>query len=267
MTCYGCQLVSCLVSFQLEGVCVTRSETLPMRRNGAGNWAVELRDDERDDIRWNFVGWDTRPKVPVLVHGVWAGRYRVTRDDIPDWCAILTVDATPPGVSLWRGDFTTGKVETRKQRVHLALVVRRVEIVRNHSRAHLRDTALPIDQLLQACARVGAASGYYMPPGKTHNGKVVDKKRWSILWTGDDTPDDDTVRRVTGADKRSKQYATKEELYAAVLGALAEHKSSNTYETQKAYVARATGRNKNNIGRDIANARNWQKQRQKGKKK
>ena len=216
-------------------------------------WTVELHSGDPDDIQWN-VDWDWKPTQSVLVHGMWQGVYCVTRNDIPDWAAYLTVAVRGTGKQT---DLFTGQQRFVAARVLLRRVVIERTETRNPGR-NLETTSLPLSQLLEMCARAGAAAGLYVPPGHKHDGKVVHKTKWAVVWIGDDTPDDDTIRRITGGCKKRREYDTRQELHQAVLNAVQEweqfHKGS---QKQHTYVAHKVGRDLNNIGRDIQNARAW----------
>lgn len=240
---------------------MTRTISEQIRQNKVdAQWTVELHQGDPDDIQWN-VDWEWRPPKAVVVYGMWQGVYRVTRNDIPDWVAYLTVAVRGTGKQT---DLFTGQQRFVAARVLLRRVVIERTETRNPGR-NLETTSLPISQLLEMCARAGAAAGMYVPPDHKHN---PHKRKWAVVWIGDDTPDDDTIRRITGGSKKRVKYDTRQECHQAVLDAVQEWEQLPKGSQKKhTYVAHRVGRDPTNIYRDIRKAKKWQENQTKGKKK
>lgn len=259
-----------------------RTASEPLRGVGkqGQTWtATLLRDDQRPRIAFTDAPWGESLTAPVQVHGFVLGQYEVTRSDDANWRALLTINAEPAKMQMLKWE-KGRKADTTPTPVHVRPFVERVEIMRTtasndrprHDTHALTDTNLPLSSLLRLCLRAGGIVATMHPAGSTFKGQSH-HENWITFDEMRDTqkPSPELIDAVLRKARPRNDERTTDELHKAVLEAVNEWERLSDAgllaEKRDVYVARAANRSRSNIRRDIANARAWEQQQKKARKK
>lgn len=218
-------------------------------------------------------------KASVQVHGFILGRYEITRSDDTNWRAFLTINAEPARMQMLKWE-RGRKADTTPTPVHVRPFVERVEITRTnadavkprHDTSALTDTNLPLSSLLRLCLRAGGIVATMHPAGSTFKGQTH-HENWITFDEKVDTqkPSPELIDAVLRKTRAQADERTTEQRHVAILEALNEWERLSDAgllaENRDVYVARAANRSRSNIRRDIANARAWEEQQKKTRKK